>query len=141
MSLLVRKIEKGKWLQNDILNGQEISADAITNCMKTIRNTLSTWHIANEEQIDDAVLAIVSAHQHLDTIDVVYISQDKLNKFGISMKNTPGQTPVDDLIVRTLLLIVAFFLDYFEYNVSHVYLKKIVLCNLQSYIVYYMLNL
>ena len=98
MSLLVRKIEKGKWLQNDIVSGEDVSADAITNCMKTKKNTLSMWRIDNEAQIDDAVLAIVSAHHHLDAIDVVWINKDQLEEKGVSMQDTPGNTPVDDLV-------------------------------------------
>lgn len=98
MPLLVRKIDKGKWLQNDIANGEDVSADAITNCLKTSGNTLSTWRIGNETQIDDAVLAIVSAHQHLDTIDVVLIKQDQLAEYDIILQDTPGLTPVVDLV-------------------------------------------
>ena len=98
MSLLIRKIDKGRWLQNDIVNGEDVSADAITNCLKTSGNTVSTWRIGNEAQIDDAVLAIVSAHQHLDAIDVVWISQDQLSEYGIIMQDTPGLTPVVDLV-------------------------------------------
>lgn len=98
MSLLVRKIDKSKWLQNDIVSGEDVSADAVTNCMKTSGNTLSTWCIDNEAQIDDAVLAIVSAHQHLDTIDVVWMSQDQLGEEGIIMQDAPGFTPVVDLV-------------------------------------------
>ena len=39
MRLLVRKIQKSKWMQNDILNGEPVSGDAITNCLKTKNNT------------------------------------------------------------------------------------------------------
>lgn len=98
MPLLIRKIDKSKWLQNDIVSGEHVSADAVTNCLKTSSNTLSTWRIDNEAQIDDAVLAIVSAHQHLDTIDVVCMSQDQLGEVGINMQDAPGVTPVVDLV-------------------------------------------
>lgn len=98
MPLLVKKIEKGKWLQNDIVRGEDISADAITNCMKTTKNTLSMWRIDEEEQMDDAVLAIVSAHQHLDTIDVAWVKLNQLEEYGISMQDTPGETPIADLV-------------------------------------------
>ena len=97
MSLLVRKINRSKWLQNDIVSGKDVSADAVTNCMKTSENTLSTWRVDNEAQIDDAVLAIVSAAQHLDTIDVVWMRQDQLGEEGIIMQDVPGRTPVVDL--------------------------------------------
>ncbi len=98
MSLLVKKIEKGKWLQNDIVRGEDISADAITNCMKTTNNTLSMWRIDDEGQIDEAVLAIVSAHQHLDAFDVVWVKINQLEEYGISMQDTPGITPIADLV-------------------------------------------
>jgi len=98
MSLLVKKIEKSKWLQNDIVRGEDISADAITNCMKTTENTLSMWRINEEVQIDEAVLAIVSASQHLDTIDIVWVQLNQLEENGISMQDTPGKTPIADLV-------------------------------------------
>src|SRR5680860_1384079 len=69
--LLVRKIEKAKWMQNDILNGEEVSADAITNCTRTNKNKLSLWFIQDESNLDDAVLALTSQAQHLETIDTV----------------------------------------------------------------------
>ncbi len=98
MSLLVRKIDKGRWLQNDILNGEDISADAITICMKTTNNTLSTWRIDNEAQIDEAVLAIVSGHQHLDAIDVAWLSQEQIKAEAISIQDTSGITPITALV-------------------------------------------
>jgi len=100
MSLLVRKINRAKWLQNDIVRGDDISADAITNCIKTINNTLSTWRIDTEAQVDEAVLAIVSGGQHVDTIDVVWMSQNQLEAEGISIQNTPGVTPIADWVER-----------------------------------------
>lgn len=98
MSLLVRKIDKAKWLQNDIVSGDDVSADAITNCMKTRNNTLSAWRIESVAEVDEAVLAIVSAHQQLDTIDVVWVSKKQLEADGISIQETPGITPIADLV-------------------------------------------
>jgi len=98
MSLLIRKIEKAKWMQNDIVGGEDVSADAITNCMKTKGNTLSTWEISEESDISDAVLAIVSVHQHLDTIDIVCLKRSSLESQGLKLQSTPGNTPVKDLI-------------------------------------------
>lgn len=97
MSLLIRKIDKAKWMQNDILGGEDVSADAITNCMKTKGNVLSVWQVAEEGTIEDAVLAIVSSHQHLDTIDVVCLEPSSLQGEGIRLQSTPGLTPVKDL--------------------------------------------
>ncbi|HDJ89353.1 MAG TPA: hypothetical protein ENG40_01495, partial [Thermoprotei archaeon] len=97
MRLLVRKIQKSKWMQNDILNGEPVSGDAITNCLKTKNNTISTWGIMSEDKIEQAVLAIVSAHQHIDTIDVVILEKENIEK-KFNLKNEPGNTPVKDLV-------------------------------------------
>ncbi len=98
MELLIRKINRAKWMQNDIIKGEDVSADAITNCMKTSKNTLSSWRIDSVEKLNDAVLAIVSNHQHLDAIDVVFLSPSELTKRGVILKNTPGQTPVNNFV-------------------------------------------
>ena len=98
MGLLVRKINRAKWMQNDICGDEAVSADAITNCMKTTNNTLSAWRIDSEDDIDDAILVIVSNHQHLDTIDVVCLNPTELSKCGISLKDTAGQTPIKEFV-------------------------------------------
>lgn len=98
MSLLVRKIEKAKWLQNNIQGGEDVSADAITNCLKTKGNTLSTWSISTIDELSEAVLAIVSGHEHLDTIDIVYFDSNLLKEDGIALQSSPGKVPIQDLI-------------------------------------------
>ncbi len=97
MTILVRKIDRGKWLQNNILEGEDISADAITNCTRTTKNTLSTWSIPSEDDLQNAVLAIVSGHQHLDSIDIVCLTQESLADEGIIIEETNGSIPIDSL--------------------------------------------
>lgn len=84
-------------MQNDILSDQDVSADAITICMKTAGNTLSVWQIDEEEKIKDAVLAIVSGGEHLDTIDVICMERLELEEKGFRLQATPGRTPVKEL--------------------------------------------
>jgi len=98
MSLFVRKIIKSKWYQTDIENGDDVSADAITNCMKTKQNTLSVWEIESPDELDNAVLAIVSQHQHLETIDVVKLDSVSLVENEIVWVESRGLTPIDDLV-------------------------------------------
>ncbi len=97
MSILVRKIDKAKWLQNDIISGEEVSADAITICTRTSKNTLSTWLISDVTQINNAVLAIVTGQHHLDTIDVVCLHQEELQDNGLALEETKGTTPIEHL--------------------------------------------
>jgi hypothetical protein len=98
MSLLVRKINQSKWQQTEIENGAEISADAITICLKTTSNTLSTWLIKDEDQVDEAILAMASNCTSLDTIDIVILDAKNLEELGIEISETAGDTKVEDLI-------------------------------------------
>jgi len=97
MSFLVRKIDKGKWLKNDIKNGAPVAADAITICMKTTENTLSTWEIDTPGDIEKAVLAIVAAGDHLETIDVVILDRQYLDAQGVKAVPVEGKTPIATL--------------------------------------------
>lgn len=95
MSLLVRKIERAKWMQNDRANEDNIPADAITGgCVRTQSNSLSTWEIRDRQEVDAAVLAIVSKHNHLESFDVVWMDCDFLQEQGIRIEASPGITPV-----------------------------------------------
>ena len=97
MSLLIRKIKKCKWLQDDEVP-DDVPADAITGgCVRTQCNTLSVWEVQDENKIDEAVLAIVSAGHHLETIDVVPIDREHLEQNEIDCKQIPGRTEVKDL--------------------------------------------
>ena len=97
MPLLVRKISKSKWFQKDIENTDEVSADAITSDLRTTLNTLSVWEISNEAELDEAVLAIVSAQDSLETIDVIVLDSDKIDEYDIEIVATPGRTPIKEL--------------------------------------------
>ena len=97
MSLLIRKIKKSKWLQGDEVP-DDVPADAITGgCVRTQCNTLSVWEVQDENKIDEAVLAIVSAGHRLETIDVVPIEREHLEQNEIDCKQIPGRTEVKDL--------------------------------------------
>ena len=57
MSLLIRKINRNRWLEEDEVPN-DVPADAITGCMRTQRNTLSVWEVPDEGKIDEAVKEI-----------------------------------------------------------------------------------
>ncbi|MBE1427008.1 hypothetical protein H4684_003692 [Desulfomicrobium macestii] len=98
MALLVRKIEIAKWRQNNIISGADASADAITNCMKTTSNKLSTWKIENSDKINEAVLATISNFQKFDKTDYIILEETFLSDNGLKIIPFPGNTPVYDLI-------------------------------------------
>jgi hypothetical protein len=93
--ILIRKINKAKWKQNDICNGESVSADAITLCLKTSGNTLSTWKVT-EDSIENGVLAIILPNDFLDSIDVVLLTSERLESEGIKIKQTNVDTMYQD---------------------------------------------
>jgi len=101
MALQVRKINKAKWLRADIVNSAEIPADAITNCLRTQQNNLSVWRIKSEDEIENAVIAISSGQERLETIDIVILNSEYLEQNGIEFMATEGitalKTPKEDI--------------------------------------------
>lgn len=99
MSLLVRKIAKSKWPKEDFegFDIKDLKADAITSCLRTSDDTLSTWEISSLTDLPDAVLALVSSFERLDKIDVVIIDKAEVIQRGFEIADTPGNTPVEKL--------------------------------------------
>jgi len=97
MPLLVRKIEKAKWMQNDIISGSDVSADAITNCLKTGHNRLSVWEIDKPGEYLKAALAFASAMEHLDSFDLVVLGYSKLEEAGLRIVTSEGRTKVQGM--------------------------------------------
>lgn len=98
MALLVRKINRAKWKQNDILDGAQPSGDAVTHCLKTLNNTISVWTIDRIEDIANAVIAIAASLQRVETFDVVVLDEDELSENGIEMERTPGVTACTSMV-------------------------------------------
>ena len=80
-------------MQNDVVKGAQPSADAITNCMRTLKNTLSVWLIADSTELEEAVLAIASEFDHLDATDFLILEMPLLEEKNVEIAETPGQTP------------------------------------------------
>jgi len=98
MSYLVRKITRGKWLSDKTKdNPFDISSDAITADLRSRGNTLSVWEVEQEADIKEAVIALATAGDRLDTIDVVWIPKNELQEKQIECIDTPGNTPIKTL--------------------------------------------
>lgn len=100
MPILVRRINRAKWEQ--IINeddASDSSADAITNCLKTTNNDLSVWKIENIEQLDDAIIALITGGQQtkLSTLHYVLINEDVLLANGLDIAETEGDTTIVSL--------------------------------------------
>jgi hypothetical protein len=92
MPFLVRKIELSKWKQRKILRGEPPSAEAITLDLKAIGNKLSAWEIDNVDELEEAVLAIVSGGTNLETIDIVMIDIARLEAERLRINQSQGPT-------------------------------------------------
>lgn len=93
MALMVRMVNKAKW----DMNYNPANADAITLCLKTKNNTLSFWVVESAEKVEDGVLAIASANQNLDAIDIVVVESQEFEARNIKIIETVGRTACEDL--------------------------------------------
>lgn len=103
---LARKIslskwEKSKWADQGFPDG-EIPADTITTDLRTKDNTLSFWQCGEGKngELDDAALALATASDRVDKIDIVWVSEDDLSTDGQRSALTKGRTSVAELIER-----------------------------------------
>ena len=104
MNYLARKITRSKWEKAGIgMQPEDIRADAITACLRTHGDTLSTWECEDHEaDITEAILALAAAGDQIDKMDVVLLDKDELLAADVVIKPTPenARTPVADLAHR-----------------------------------------
>ncbi len=96
MSYLVRKINKSKWFQIDISSDSDASGDAITNCLRTNKNTLSFWKIKDKRNIESVILALTASADHLETIDIVVLENKEIEE-QIDVVPTTGNSPYEPM--------------------------------------------
>lgn len=126
MELVVRKINRNRWPQNNEDNVFEIASDAITNCLKSSKNTLSVWEIDDENKLDEAVLALSANFQHLESIDVIILDGKDLIKANVNFRHTKGITPVKDLEHKHIDLCD---LNYFSIGIIAEHIAQRIVCN------------
>ena len=97
---LARKITRSKWEDRQDIGADEISADAVTADLRTHEKTLSFWRCGDgKHEVEDVVLAMASAGQRLDKIEVVWVADKVLRDAADQrLKSTNGRTPVADLV-------------------------------------------
>lgn len=94
----VRKLNRAKWFQIDVFNDSDVTADTITNCLQTKGNALSVWQIHSENDLNDAVLAIISNQDHIESLDVVILNVETIENYNIQIVASDGITPVEFMI-------------------------------------------
>ncbi|MBQ7560978.1 MAG: hypothetical protein IJS99_03955 [Synergistaceae bacterium] len=99
MSLLVRKIARGKWPDECICPLEQLRADAISD-LRTSGDTLSVWKIDNINDMDTAVLALSASSktEKIENISVVWMDEEDLKNKKINLDcSQKGDTVVIDL--------------------------------------------
>ena len=111
MVFLARKITRAKWETREYFADGEIPADAVTADLRTSGNSLSFWQCGNgtRDEVEEVALALAAASNHVDKLEIVWLSDDSLNADGQEWDETKGRTPVTRLIRRH---IDVYFLDY-----------------------------
>ena len=96
---LVRKITRAKWAAKQELSVGEIPADAVTLDLKTQENSLSFWQCPSDtdSDVEEAALAIATARERVDRLDIVWLADAELQTDGLDLRNTEGRTSLKDM--------------------------------------------
>lgn len=96
MALLVRKIQHGRWPKSNCELG-EICGDVFGD-IRTTNNTLSFWRIEDMDDLDEAILAIITGSGFKpETVVVAWIDEELVLANDISIESTPGDAAARDL--------------------------------------------
>ncbi|WP_133240964.1 hypothetical protein [Kushneria phyllosphaerae] len=96
MSVLLRKISFVKWEPNKERTVDHFTADAITGCTRTSKNTLSVWKSEtcdfDSDEAKSLIVAMASTMEKPDTIDLVWLEQTWLENNHIQIQETAGNS-------------------------------------------------
>ena len=100
MPYLVRRISRAKWDNEDYdyLHNDNPPADAITSCLRTFNNELSTWLIEDVKDLNQAILCLVtgSKQENINTLQLIYFDIEEISRRGLVFEKTPGDTVINE---------------------------------------------
>lgn len=100
MPYLVRRISRAKWDNDDydFLSDDNAPADAITSCLRTFENELSTWKINDLEELDKAILCIITGRnqENINSLQIIYFEVNEIFNRGLTLENTLGDTVISE---------------------------------------------
>jgi hypothetical protein len=103
-AVFTRKFNRAKWDPAPDLDAGEIAADAVTADLRTTGNELSFWDFpaSSEAELKETVLALATAQDRLDKLDVAWIEQAAVLTEGLTVQPTlhHAMTPVESLKER-----------------------------------------
>lgn len=74
---------------------KDIEADTVHSEFKTDNNKLSIWAINNDDDFEDAVIALGSNCSHIVTMQLLQISEEDLK--NMSIETEEGNTPTNEI--------------------------------------------
>jgi hypothetical protein len=93
-----------KWNQRAGLKEDETPAYAVPTDLKADGNTLSFWKCKSQpdapdwhSNLDEVALAIAGGRDNVDKLDLVWLSLGEIEKVGLSVADSEGRTPIEDL--------------------------------------------
>ena len=107
MVYYVRKISRAKWQEKPLSSDPciaereigSVSADAITNCLKTTSNKLSLWRVDIESYTIEDIVPLIVGFEKPDTCDVVYIPEELLLETNLELQQSQddAKIPIEKL--------------------------------------------
>jgi hypothetical protein len=96
---LARSASPQKWKSETAALAGKVPADAVFADMRTIDNRISFWACdpSQESSLKQTVLAVATAKDHVQRVDLVWISEEELAKIDIATEATLGETPAKSL--------------------------------------------
>jgi hypothetical protein len=102
MAFLVRKFNRAKWPgENELQLIEDLSADALTSCLRTSGNTLSVWKTGSAVwgTFDDILAALFSTLDGPNRADVIVISQREVELIdGVELIDVKASTAASESI-------------------------------------------
>ncbi len=90
MSYYIRKITRAKWPEVDLeqIKPENISADAITGCIRTTSNKLSLWKVENTDDNLNNILPLITGFDKPNRCEFVYISEKLIKDANIDLQQS-----------------------------------------------------
>lgn len=101
MSYYLRKISLPKWQSNIDKETANFTADAITGCTRTSKNTLSVWESPtidfDHKSVSYLIAALATTMDRPDVIDLVWLEKAWLEQNDIKIVETLGQSKIESV--------------------------------------------
>lgn len=93
--MLIRMIANvGRWDGSKPVHREDatIWGDAVTD-LKTTSNRLSTWLANNDEDVEDAIVALALSRDKVQKMCYMFLNEDILHNLGIDLDSKKGEAP------------------------------------------------